>query len=127
GHADGGGQRPLPRARTRLRRHPADHRCPGGPRTCRRLARGPDLSLTAAGRSSSSLTESPMNMRLPLSLLLMAALAACSGQDTPAPQDNSAPATEAAPAAAPQDTDAAAPQEGDAGEPAAPAAPAPAA
>ncbi len=71
-----------------------------------------------------------MNMRLPLSLLLMAALAACSGQDTPAPQDTSGPATGAAPAAAPQDTDASAPatpQEGDAGEPAAPAAPAPAA
>lgn len=69
-----------------------------------------------------------MNMRLPLSLLLIAALAACSGQDTPAPQDTAAPAaaTTAAPADAPQaNSGEGAPAQGSAGETAAQGAPAP--
>lgn len=64
-----------------------------------------------------------MNIRLPLSLLLMAALAACSGQDTPTPQDGATPSTPAAGADTAQP--AGAPQEGTAGDGAAAAAPAP--
>ncbi len=68
-----------------------------------------------------------MKMRLTLSLILMAALAACSGQDnTPAAQDAPAPAGDVAPAQPAAPADAAPAAAGDAA-PGAAAAPAPAA
>ena len=67
-----------------------------------------------------------MNMRLTLSLILMAALAACSGQDTPAPQDTT-PATAAAAPAQPAAAGDAAQPAASPDQAAAPAAPAPSA